>query len=109
MLGRRPSLLYTNSFARFDYPSRMSPSVLARMRELTVGAIEAFDLGNCQFNVEIFHDRETERLGIIEINPRMSYQFSDLFGAVDGVNSYEILCALVTGQRPAFTRSPDRS
>ncbi|MCH9649697.1 MAG: ATP-grasp domain-containing protein [Deltaproteobacteria bacterium] len=93
----------TTSFDRFNYPSRLPESVLARIRDTTIRTVEAFTLGDCQFNVEFFYDERADALRVIELNPRMSYQFSDLFGTVDNDNSYEILCSIATGLRPTFS------
>ena len=40
------------------------------------------------FNIEMMYDAATDRIGIIEINPRMASQFADLYEKVDGTNSY---------------------
>ena len=57
-----------------------------------------------QFNVEMFYDEKTDEIKIIEINPRMSYQFADLYENVDGCNTYDILLDLTLGRKPSFTR-----
>ena len=41
------------------------------------------------YNIEMFHDPAQDAISIIEINPRMSYQFADLFERVDGMSSFE--------------------
>ena len=52
------------------------------------------------FNVEMRVDPATERLGIIEINPRVAGQFYDLFERVDGYSLFEALLALECGDEP---------
>jgi hypothetical protein len=52
----------------------------------------------------MFHDPEKDRVSVIEVNPRMSYQFADLYERVDGMNTYEAQLALAVG-RPAPWRA----
>jgi len=94
----------TNTFERFEYPSRLPKAVQARMFDLTKRMVSRLGFDQLQFNVEFFWDRESDELGVIEINPRMSYQFADLFEFVDGSNSYDILLDLTLGRRPRFER-----
>jgi hypothetical protein len=46
-------------------------------------AAVGFDHG--LFNMEFFHDPVSDKLTVIEFNPRMASQFSDLYLRVDGV------------------------
>jgi hypothetical protein len=54
------------------------------------------------------YDRETGRIAIIEINPRMASQFADLYEKVDGTNSYQVLLDIAEGRAPAFARRQGR-
>lgn len=92
----------THTFERFEYPSRLAPDVQDRMCRLTEAVIRGVGIRHGQFNVELFYDRETDKLGIIEINPRLSYQFADLYEFVDGSNTYDVLLDLTLGRRPAY-------
>jgi biotin carboxylase len=56
------------------------------------------------YNIELFYDREEDSISIIEINPRMSYQFADLFERVDGMSSFAVQLALATGRRVHWPR-----
>jgi biotin carboxylase len=94
----------TGSFARFDYPSTLPDAVQARMADVTRRVIEASDLDDAMFNVELIHDPATDRLAIIEINPRIAGQFGDLYLKVDGRSSYEYALELATGERPRVRR-----
>ena len=93
----------TLAFARFDYPSALPQSVQARMAEIATTVMEGLGFDNGLFNIEMMYDRETGRVAIIEINPRMASQFADLYEKVDGTNSYEVLLAVGQGRAPAFT------
>lgn len=61
-----------------------------------------------QFNIEFCYDSEHERLGIVEINPRMASQFADLYEKVDGFNSYCLLLDLALGRRPTLRHRAGR-
>jgi biotin carboxylase len=56
------------------------------------------------FNIEMMYNAATDRIGIIEINPRMASQFADLYEKVDGTNSYSVLLDIGAGRRPEVTR-----
>lgn len=108
VMGIVDSIMYpgTMSFHRFEYPSALPAAVQARMvaiaTRLMEGAAPGFD-HSC-FNIEMFHDEATDALSIIEINPRMSYQFSDLFERVDGMSSFAAQLMLATGVPVAWPR-----
>ena len=92
----------THTFERFEYPSRLPPAVQERMRDLTRRIIEGLGVQHGQFNVELFYDRTTDELGVIEINPRLSYQFADLYEFIDGSNTYDVLLDLTLGRNPRY-------
>jgi hypothetical protein len=95
----------TSTFERFDYPSRMlSPEARDRMASVAVRLVKGLGIRQAQFNIELFYDAEKDAIYVIEINPRMSYQFADLYENVDGTNSYDILLDLTLGRRPKFTQ-----
>jgi biotin carboxylase len=60
------------------------------------------------FNMEFFVDERGEMPKIIEINPRFSPQFSDLFEKVDGTLTHQYVVEMATGERPAVTRRRGR-
>lgn len=102
VMGIVDSLMYSGTicFERFEYPSRLPASVQKRMAEIAVRTIEGSGLDQACFNIEMFYDGEHDRVSIIEINPRMSYQFGDLYERVDGTNTYEIQLSLATRTAP---------
>nr|MBP7493368.1 ATP-grasp domain-containing protein [Rhodoferax sp.] len=53
------------------------------------------------FNMEFFYDAATDRLTVIEFNPRMASQYSDLYQRVLGVDMHAMALALAYGQDPA--------
>ena len=102
ILGVVDSVMHpgTRSFARFEYPSTLDAGVQARMCDLVCRIVRAHGLDHTLFNVELLYDATADRLGIVEINPRLCGQFADLYQKVDGTNTYEVALALATGRRP---------
>jgi len=95
----------TSTFERFDYPSRMLPAdVQASMADLATRLVRGLGFRQAQFNIEMFYDARKEAIKLIEINPRLSYQFADLYENVDGANTYDVLLALALGRKPEFRR-----
>lgn len=102
ILGIVDSIMHpgTISFARFDYPSGLPYEVQDRMHEITECVMRGIGFDNGFFNIEMMYNSTTDEIHIIEINPRMASQFSDLYEKVDGVNSYDILLAIALGNQP---------
>lgn len=98
------SVMYpgTSNFARFEYPSRLPEAVQARLVALAQRLCEGLSLNATCFNVEFFWNEQTDRIGLIEINPRMSYQFGNLYEAVDGLHTYAIQRSLALGTPVAW-------
>lgn len=102
ILGVVDSVMYvgTDAFERFEYPSSLSSDVQARMAVLAERVLSAAGFDHGVFNVEMFHDPASGRIQILEINPRLAYQFADLRRKVDGYECYEAVLALAVGQTP---------
>jgi biotin carboxylase len=98
----------TGSFLRFDYPTALPALVQERMTQLARRLVKRLGLDRTLFNIEMMWDPESERIAIIEINPRMCGQFADLYQKVDGTNGYEVALALCTGARPKLPRREGR-
>jgi len=94
----------TNSFVRFDHPSRHPPERVERMRALARRVMAHMGLESSLFNIELMVDPATERLSILEINPRICGQFGDLYAKVSGLSSFEVQLQLAAGERPEFRR-----
>lgn len=110
MLGVVDSIMYpgTSAFQRFDYPSRLSEGVQRRMAALSERVIRAFGFEHGLFNVELFYNARTDAIHLIEVNPRLAYQFADLREKVDGFNPYEALLDLAVGERPSVVFNQGR-
>ena len=102
IMGVVDSIMYpgTNAFQRFEYPSSLPQSVQDRMGDIVTRVVKAFGLNQSLFNVEFFYNAATDDLKLIEMNPRMAYQFADLYEKVDGYNPYDILLDLTRGKTP---------
>lgn len=95
-IGIVDSVMYprTIAFERFEYPSRLPETIQKRVGDIAARALKALGFDHGLFNLEFMYDERTDRLAIIEINPRMASQFADLYEKVDGTNTYELLVAL---------------
>ena len=106
VMGVIDSVMYpgTNSFKRFEYPSRLPAGVLRRMEEAAVHLLEGVGYGDALFNVEFMYTPGTGEIHVIEVNPKIASQFPDLFEKVDGVSSYGPLLQIALGEEPDFRR-----
>ena len=95
----------TDSFAGFHYPSSLPASVQVRMDEVATQVVRRVGLTSSLFNIEMIYDAATDRIGIIELNPRLCGQFADLYKKVDGTSGYEVALAVATGERPKLQRN----
>ena len=91
----------TNSFERFEYPSRLSAERQAELSDVAARVLPALGFDGGFFNVEFFVPEEGPAR-IIEVNPRIASQFSPLVKAVHGLSTYEALFALACGDDPAW-------
>jgi hypothetical protein len=110
IMGITDSIMYpgTMSFERFEYPSKLPMRVQQRMEDIARELIESIGLDHTVFDIEMFYHRDTDAVHIIEINPRMSYQFADMFEKVDGTNTYAIQLQLSQGKQPEFKKGSGR-
>src|SRR5262249_36843908 len=92
------------SFARFDYPSHLSRATQEKMVDIAARALRCIGFDNGLFNIEYFVNDRGDTPKIIEINPRFSPQFSDLFEKVDGTLTHQYVVEMATGERPQVTR-----
>jgi biotin carboxylase len=106
MMGIVDSVMFpgTLCFQRFEYPSRLSVSVQERMESFAQAIMAHIGYDNGFFNLEFIYDARTDSVATIEINPRMTSQFADLFEKVDGINTYKALLDLAAGRAPSTSR-----
>ena len=90
----------TQAFMRWDYPSVLAPTVQERALEVAQKFLTEVGFDHGLFNMEFFYDAATNKLSVIEFNPRMASQFSDLYLRVDGIDLHSCALALAQGQHP---------
>ncbi len=91
----------TQAFMRFELPSRLSEDVQARALDVARRFLKAVGFTHGLFNMEFFYDAASDRLTVIEFNPRMASQFSDLYLRVLGLDLHVLALALAYGEDPA--------
>jgi hypothetical protein len=106
ILGIIDSVMYpgTISFQRFEYPSRLGEAVRKRMEQIAETFINGIGYDNALFNIEFMYNSGTDEIHIIEINPKIASQFTDLFEKVDGLSSYSPLLQIALGEEPDFPK-----
>jgi biotin carboxylase len=103
VLGIVDAVMYpgTQAFMRWDMPSRLPSAVAARAADVARRFLGAVGFTHGLFNMEFFHDPASDRLSVIEFNPRLASQFGDLYRRAHGVNAHALGLALALGQDPA--------
>jgi hypothetical protein len=104
VMGIVDSIMFpgTISFRRFQYPSSLPPPVQQEMINIAGTFVTGVGFNNGMFNMELIYNPQTNKVSIIEINPRIASQFPDLYLKVDGTSSYEVMLKLALGQDPQF-------
>lgn len=102
-LGVVDAVMYpgTQAFMRWEHPSRLAATVQARALDVARRFLGAIGFHTGCFNMEFFHDPVTDRLSVIEFNPRLASQFGDLYLRVQGVDPHAMSLAMAQGQDPA--------
>jgi biotin carboxylase len=102
MFGVVDAIMYpgTQAFMRWDLPSRLPVDLQQRALQIAQVFLSSvgFDLG--MFNMEFFYDEASDRITVIEFNPRMASQFSDLYLRVMGVDLHACVLAMAHGRHP---------
>lgn len=102
-IGVVDAIMYpgTQAFMRHEAPSRLPAAVSDRALEVAQRFLQAVGFTHGLFNMEFFYNAVTDRLTVIEFNPRMASQYSDLYQRVLGVDMHAMALALTYGQDPA--------
>ena len=103
-LGVVDAVVYpgTQAFMRWDFPSQLPSTVQQRALAVAQTFLSAIGFSHGLFNMEFFHDPVTGKLSVIEFNPRLASQFSDLYRRVHGLDPHAMSLALAMGQDPAL-------
>ena len=101
-LGVVDAIMYpgTQAFMRWDFPSRLADSVQERALSFAQQFLSEVGFDHGLFNMEFFYDDVSGKITIIEFNPRMVAQFSDLYLRVRGIDLHACALALAHGQHP---------
>ena len=102
LLGMVDEVMYpgTQAFMRFEYPSRLTAVQRLQVTALTEKLLGGLHYNHGFFNLELMRDARTGDLRVIEVNPRMASQITNLYRRVDGCDPYAMLLALATGESP---------
>lgn len=102
-LGIVDAIMYpgTDAFMRWEYPSRLPPELQQRAEGIAGRFLDAVGFDHGLFNMEFVVDEHSGEIKVIEFNPRMASQFSDLYARVDGLRLHEMALALGQGMDPA--------
>lgn len=98
----------TPSFERYQYPSSLPSEVQRRLTLLSEKVIDRIGLTSVPFNIEYFWDPETDRIALLEINPRHSQSHALLFDYVDGLPNHQCMVRLALGQDPSLPHRQGR-
>jgi hypothetical protein len=104
------SVLYPgrSSFHRYQYPANLPAEVTERLTRISTEAMRRMRIGSGTFNIEYFWDPDTDRISLLEINPRLSQSHAQLFECVDGVSNLHALVQLGLGRRPEMRHRQGR-
>lgn len=99
MLGIVDSIRLPNrvSFTRFEYPSRLPRATQWAMAGIADAVMRRIGFDDGLFNVEFFVAGNDASPKIIEINPRFSPQFTDLYHKVDGAYGHRRVVEAAAG------------
>lgn len=102
MFGVVDALMYPGSqaFMRWDFPGRLSSGIQDKALKVAQQFLAAIGFTYGMFNMEFFYDDATGQLKVIEFNPRMASQFSDLYLRVCGIDLHACSLAMAHGQHP---------
>ena len=92
----------TQAFMRWLYPCALPAVVRARALDVARRFLTAVGFTHGFFNMEFFYDAPRDRLTVIEFNPRMAAQFSDLYLRVDGIDLHRVALELAHGRDPGM-------
>lgn len=90
---------------RYQYPSSLPEALQQRMLALTRRFIAQIGYDHGPFNIEYFHDAQSDRLWLLEVNARISRSHAALFQLVDGAPHFQVMVDVALGIPP---RMPHR-
>lgn len=92
----------TQCFRRFVYPCGLPEAARVQAMAVAQKFLSAIGFDHGLFNMEFFFDAASGKLTVIEFNPRLASQFSDLYLRVDGIDLHRVALELAHGHDPAL-------
>lgn len=93
----------SSSFSHYRYPSRLPEGAVERMHAISAAVLDRSGYHTGAWNIEFFHDPEADRTWILEVNPRISQEHTDLTAWVDGTSNLEVMVSAALGRAPRLT------
>ncbi len=93
------------SFLSYQYPSKLPPGVQARMEAAADRLLRHIGLDWTPFNMEFFWHRESDKVWLLEVNPRISKSHCPIFRLATGASHHEVAIDIALGRRPDFPRA----
>ncbi|MFY0992867.1 ATP-grasp domain-containing protein [Halomonas sp. C05BenzN] len=90
---------------RYEYPSALPDAVQARMLAITRRFLSRIGYDEAPFNIEFYHDDQSDRIWLLEINARISRSHAAIFQLVDGAPHFQVMVDVALGIPP---RMPHR-
>lgn len=94
-----------SSFSRYQLPSRVPAWVRERIVEYSDRVVPRLGLDDTPFNIEYFWDMDSDRIWLLEVNPRISRSHSPLFADITGASHHEVALDVALDTEPDFPRS----
>jgi len=100
ILGIVDAVMYpgTDAFMRWEYPSRLPAEWKQKIHATSLAVIKALKFDYGLFNVELKICSHSGDCKLIEVNPRMAAQFSDMYEMVDGINLHDLALRLALNE-----------
>lgn len=103
-LGVVDAIMYpgTQAFMSHQLPTQLPQAVQQQALQVARSFLQAAGFDHGLFNMEFFYDAQQQRLTVIEFNPRMASQYSDLYLQVKGIDLHRVSLRLAQGQDPGL-------
>lgn len=103
--------IYTNnrrSFKRFDYPGDFPSNKHAMLQKIAQKMVHATQYDNGAFSMEFFLTR-ANKISIIEMNTRLTYQFIPLYEQRYAISPFEMALSLCLGKMPNIEKKENKN
>ena len=99
----------TSCFLRYQYPSTLPAHLQRRVSDVAKAVVARMGLRSTTFDIEFFVDTASDRVWLLEVNPRLSQSHARLFEAVDGMSHLHCMVTLALGRPPHMPRGEGRA